>query len=179
MGETEQTSGDTRSIDEITAAEARAEIESHIRRVRGVLNRVRALIHARARDHDSSKLEEPEFSIFASTPRIKPDSIEYGSAEYLARLRQMAPAIEHHYAVNRHHPEHFGELSVRGMNLVDVIEMLADWLVQDEDYGTTDAATWLDANQVRFGFGDELKAILMNTIEMLAEPETDRGHHGR
>ena len=36
------------------------------------------------------------------------------------------PAIDHHYANNRHHPEHWPN-GINDMTLMDLIEMLADW----------------------------------------------------
>ena len=32
--------------------------------------------------------------------------LTYGSDEYKACLTEMKPALDHHYAANRHHPEH-------------------------------------------------------------------------
>jgi len=39
------------------------------------------------------------------TPKLAGST--YGSEEYKAFLGQMKPALDHHYAVNDHHPEHF------------------------------------------------------------------------
>ena len=39
--------------------------------------------------------------------------------------------IEHHYAVNSHHPEHY-EAGIAGMSLFDLIEMLVDWKAASE-----------------------------------------------
>lgn len=74
--------------------------------------RVGALMHAVVHDlidrsvrHDLSKTEPPEVEVFNEvTPRLR--TLTYGSEEYKASLASMGPALEHHYARNRHHPEH-------------------------------------------------------------------------
>ena len=58
------------------------------------------------------------------TPKLKHST--YGTDEYKGFLAGMGAGLEHHYAHNRHHPEHHAG-GVHGMNLVDLIEMLADW----------------------------------------------------
>ena len=62
-------------------------------------------IHQRALVHDASKLEEPEKSAFdRATPNLK--SLAYGSGAYYAALKEVGPALQHHYAANDHHPGH-------------------------------------------------------------------------
>jgi len=43
----------------------------------------------------------------------------------------MKPALEHHYALYRHHPEHF-QNGIDDMNLIDLVEMFADWKASSE-----------------------------------------------
>ena len=74
--------------------------------------------------HDNSKLESPEVEIFAEyTPKLAKST--YGSDEYKGFLKEMGVALEHHYKNNRHHPEYFDN-GLKGMNLVDLVEMLCD-----------------------------------------------------
>lgn len=78
----------------------------HIGRVRELLALVRDDLFARMATHDVSKLHEPEKSIFdAVTPKLR--GMTYGSDEYKASLAEMKPALDHHYANNSHHPEHY------------------------------------------------------------------------
>mgnify|MGYP003311482372 CR=1 FL=1 len=52
-----------------------------------------------------------EVELFAEvTPKIA--STTYGSEEYNGFLDKLKPALDHHYASNRHHPQHF----VNGIN---------------------------------------------------------------
>lgn len=76
----------------------------------------------------------------------------------------MKPALDHHYAHNRHHPEHFPD-GIRGMSLLDLVEMLADWKAATERHADGDLARSIEINQARFGYGDELKVVLRNTAK--------------
>lgn len=76
----------------------------HIERVRNLLNRVAMKLLERGELHDQSKLVSPEVEAFTEyTGRLA--TTTYGSPEYDACKAAMRPALEHHYANNRHHPE--------------------------------------------------------------------------
>lgn len=98
------------------------------------------------------------------TPKLK--GSDYGSEEYKGFLREMKPALDHHYANNRHHPEHF-EHGVGGMNLIDVLEMLLDWKAATLRHGTGDIEASPAINKKRFGISDQLASILLNTVRDL------------
>lgn len=115
--------------------------------------------------HDKSKIEEPELKTFAEmTPKLK--SSTYGSEEYKGFLEQMKIALSHHYANNRHHPEHFKD-GIRGMNLVDLVEMVCDWTAAVKRHDDGDIYSSIEKNQKRFGYSDELKQILRNTVDFI------------
>lgn len=78
----------------------------HIERVRNLLgNAVRELM-TRAENHDQSKLARPEVELFTLHTKTLA-GLTYGSSEYKQALAAMKPALDHHYANNRHHPEFF------------------------------------------------------------------------
>lgn len=78
----------------------------HIERVRNLLNLFARLLLERGEKHDQSKLERPEVEGFAEfTPKLAEST--YGSPEYESFRKALGPALAHHYARNRHHPEHF------------------------------------------------------------------------
>ena len=119
----------------------------------------------RARVHDRSKLKEPEVSVFDRvTPQLQGST--YGSDEYKQFLADMKPALDHHYAKNSHHPEHFGN-GIHGMNLLDLLEMLCDWIAATKRHDDGDIRRSIEINQERFGYGDEIKGLLLNTLEEL------------
>jgi len=120
------------------------------------------LMH-RAMEHDKSKLEPPEKAAFDKvTPRLK--ALKYGSEEYKASLRDIKPALDHHYQVNSHHPEHYRN-GIHGMSLLDLIEMICDWGAAQQRHdppGTFEAS--FAVNVPRFKIGPQLESILRNTV---------------
>lgn len=119
----------------------------------------------RAKTHDKSKTENPEIDIFTEyTPKLKTST--YGSKEYKSYLSSMGKALEHHYANNRHHPEHFKN-GIWGMNLVDLIEMVCDWKAATLRHDDGDIRKSIEVNKKRFGYSDELKHIFLNTVDLL------------
>jgi hypothetical protein len=139
-----------------------------MRHIETVRNYLSACIHElliRQEQHDQSKLESPEVEAYeAITQQLR--GLTYGSDAYLAVLRSQAPAIAHHYACNRHHPEFFPE-GIRGMTLLDMLEMLCDWRAASLRHADGDIYQSLVINRARFGYGDELHAILTNTVDWL------------
>ena len=86
--------------------DSEAETRKHIATVSKLISKVIASLLDKQIFHDSSKLEEPEKSVFDEyTPKLKNST--YGSEEYKQFLKGMGVALEHHYKVNRHHPEHY------------------------------------------------------------------------
>lgn len=137
----------------------------HSRRVDELLLQLTHEIYARVTKHDLSKMEEPELQIFNEfTPKLKDST--YGSEEYKSFLAGMGEGLQHHYANNRHHPEHF-ENGVDGMTLVDLVEMLADWKAATERHDDGDLNRSLIIQQERFGLSDQLLHILWNTATEL------------
>lgn len=143
----------------------RAETYKHIRRVNELcLNMATELIH-RAIAHDDSKLLPPEAELFEESTE-KLSSLTYGSDAYKAQLEAIKPAVEHHYQINRHHPE-FHHNGIREMNLVDLMEMLCDWRAAGERHDNGGIMRSIEVNQKRFGYSDELRLILENTAELM------------
>lgn len=89
-----------------TAYDSRKDTKEHIGEVRKLLAAVIKDLDQRMYDHDLSKLESPEKEIFDEfTPKLK--ATTYGSDEYKSFLAQMKIGLDHHYAANSHHPEHY------------------------------------------------------------------------
>jgi hypothetical protein len=106
-------------------------------------------------------MTEPEVEYFDTyTPKLA--GTTYGSDEYKQLLAELKPALDHHYAINRHHPEHY-ENGIRGMNLVDLVEMFCDWYAASKRHDDGDIMKSIAINQKRFGYSDDLKAIFENT----------------
>lgn len=153
--------------------DSRPETLAHIHRVGDFIVRANMNLWDRLRKHDASKLVSPEVEAFdIATPKLA--GLEYGSEEYKQSLRDLGPALQHHFEHNDHHPEHY-ENGVTGMSLMALIEMLCDWRAASErvKQRTDDPekvktfAAGLAYNQERFGYSDELAEILMNTAREL------------
>lgn len=168
----------------------------HIGRVRELLGEVLRNLEERARQHDASKLVEPEKSVFDQMTQ-KLHGMTYGSQEYWACMNKMTPALQHHYQANRHHPEHgspnvcctcFTEWpagakecpqcgdadkeplapTLTNMTLLDIIEMLADWKAATERHDDGDIRRSLAINTRRFCIPPAINRLMDLTIEELA-----------
>lgn len=145
----------------VEAYDSTADTLRHIRRVGWCLNELCTTLHARALVHDQSKLESPEKETFDKvTPRLR--GLTYGSDEYNAQLAEMKPALDHHYAMNRHHPEHFPN-GIDDMSLLDLIEMFCDWKAATERHADGSLERSIRVNRGRFGMTGQLASIFENT----------------
>lgn len=139
--------------------------EKHIETVRLYLEAIRLNLYARAVAHDASKLQSPEKEAYdIITPRLA--GLTYGSDEYRASLREMKPAIDHHYTANSHHPEHYPN-GVAGFDLLDLVEMLADWKAASLRHANGDILKSIEHNVERFNLDPQVASILRNTVVRL------------
>lgn len=135
--------------------------KNHIHNVQNLLGQIALQIAYRAQEHDASKLREPEKSMYDEfTPRLR--GMTYGSEEYKQCLKDMGIALENHYAENSHHPEHYIH-GVDDMDLLDVIEMLADWVAASRRHADGSVRDSLLINKKRFKISDQLYKIICNT----------------
>ena len=135
----------------------------HVNRVRSLLAGFIGKLFERGIYHDKTKLDDPEFKCFVEyTPKLK--GMTYGSDEYKRCLDEMKPSLDHHYKNNSHHPEHYTS-GIMGMSLVDIMEMISDWKAASERHADGDIMESIEKNQERFGYSDEVKQILINTVE--------------
>lgn len=137
----------------------------HIGKVRERLLEMQHQLMRRGIEHDASKLEEPEKSGF-DVLSGQLSTLVYGSEEYLDALQAGRPTIEHHYAHNSHHPEHYPD-GIAGMTLLDVVEMLCDWKAASERTKQGGITQSIPINRDRFGISDQLFSILENTVKEL------------
>lgn len=138
----------------------------HIDKVQARLAKFSLALRERAIAHDASKLEEPEKSGYDKLTADLKD-IVYGSPEYKQALTDAKPVIDHHYAHNSHHPEHY-ENGIAGMSLLDLVEMVCDWKAASERTKQGSIMASLEHNKVRFGISDQLYSILVNTVKELS-----------
>ena len=137
----------------------------HRARVAGYMQIVATELFRRAALHDNSKLASPEFEAYdAAFPELQ--KYPYGSPELRAVYKSMKPALKHHFEANDHHPEHF-EAGINQMSLIQLIEMLCDWLAASERSQTA-FSTGFEMNKERFSINDQLFEVLRNTVMQIA-----------
>jgi hypothetical protein len=121
----------------------------------------------RANEHDQSKLESPEVEMFTEFTNKLAD-LTYGSKEFNDCKEQMGPALEHHYANNRHHPEHFKN-GIDDMNLLDLIEMFCDWKASSMRHNNGNLLKSIEINAKRFKMNEQLVKIFENTADFIEQ----------
>ena len=137
----------------------------HIKRVSELLTQASTELIKRANVHDNSKLVSPEKELFDEyTPKLA--GCTYGSEEYKQFLAELNVALDHHYAENSHHPEHY-ENGISGFDLFDLIEMFFDWKAATERHNDGDIYKSITLNQKRFGYDAILHSIFTNTAKRL------------
>lgn len=145
--------------------DSRPDTYQHITEVRSLLLASATALMLRAHVHDMSKLSSPEVEVFDEySPKLR--ELTYGSDEYKQALKEMGAALQHHYANNRHHPEHFDE-GIAGMNLFDLLEMLCDWIAATMRHENGDIYRSIEQNAERFGYDDIFEQIFRNTVEAI------------
>lgn len=145
--------------------DSRKDTERHIQLVRTLLYICVKNLEYRASVHDASKLKSPEKEFFDKyTPLL--ENTTYGSDEYKEHLKNLKPALDHHYANNSHHPE-FYEDGINGMDLFDVMEMLMDWTAATKRHNDGDIMKSIDINEKRFEINPQLSQIFRNTINKM------------
>lgn len=149
-----------------TTYDSRPETYDHIAHVRQYLLTIAVDLITRSHSHDASKLFDPERATFDEyTPKLA--DVEYGSAEYEAHLAGMREGLVHHYSHNDHHPEHF-EGGIADMTIMQLTEMLCDWMAATLRHPHGDIERSIsEVNKARFGYGDEIEQLLLNTARSL------------
>jgi len=71
-------------------------------------------------------------------------------------------------------PDEFFGAGIRGMTLVDLVEMFCDWCAATERHEDGDIGRSIDVNMGRFGYGEALASIFVNTAQ---EYNMGRGSH--
>jgi hypothetical protein len=148
--------------------EQRATNDATFRHIRRVCELVQVCIKElldRCVLHDLTKTETPEVEAFTEyTPKLATST--YNSPEYNGFKKAMDHALQHHYAHNRHHPEHFKN-GIDDMNLIDIIEMLCDWKAAGERHNDGNIRKSIEVNADRFRLSPQLVKILENTADLL------------
>jgi len=142
----------------------------HIHLVQKLLASAQVELMRRQFTHDRSKLASPEWEYYERVSHNL-EGLTYGTPEYTAQLKaNLGPAVEHHYAHNRHHPEFFPEHSdERQSAAIAAHRLMAKWatdnaqVLPDDVYGYRDLDKFLAQKEA------EVKARVnnMNLFDLL------------
>lgn len=124
-------------------------------------------IKERGIHHDDSKLQDPELSFRVKFEFPYPGA-PFGSKEYDENIKALEPGLKTHYKENLHHPEHF-ENGIRGMTLIDIVEMLCDWVAASNRKSGSPMEESVEFLADKYSFSEDLKDIFLNTIQYLKE----------
>lgn len=153
-------------------AESKLETIAHIELVRKYIKMVTDKLTLRGINHDKTKLESPEAEGFAEfNDRLK--NLTYGTPEYQQNLDDLKPILAHHYAKNKHHPEHY-QNGVNDMTFIDLLEMMADWKASTYRQHDGNLLQSFEKNAERYGISDQLLQIMKNTAVFFDEADTDK-----
>lgn len=148
------------------AYDSTKDTQAHIDKVSSYVDMCVDELTVRGAEHDRDKIDDKvEKKLFDEySPKLA--DCTYGSDEYKEFLKGLKPALDRHYKNNRHHPEHFKH-GMKDMNLIDMIELICDWKASSERHDDGDIYKSVEMNQERFGYSDDVKALLKNTVDFL------------
>jgi hypothetical protein len=145
--------------------EFEVETQKHVRKVRENINLFIVDLLQRASCHDDSKFEPPERELFIeATKNLR--ELTYNSPEYKKGLEKIQPALDHHYARNSHHPQHYKN-GIDDMTLPDLLEMFADWKASSERHINGNIHKSIEVNRDRFNMSPQLARIFENTAKWI------------
>lgn len=154
----------------LTLKEARGAFETnkHIHEVQSNIAIFIKELLDRSIKHDQSKLSSPEIEIFGEYTSELEKTQYYNekgemSDEYKALLEKVQPALDHHYSKNLHHPQHW-DGGIKDMDLMDLVEMLADWISATKRNKNGNIHKSIEVNAERFKISSQLAQILENTV---------------
>ena len=137
----------------------------HINEVQEAIEEISSEIKKRGLLHDLTKFQPCEFDAFAST-RERFKKANYGTSEYQALCEEVKPAIDHHYVNNRHHTG-YHKNGINDMNLIDIIEMVADWKAASRRSPDKTLEDTLHYAFAKNKIQDQLAKIITNTLKDL------------
>lgn len=152
---------DLQLIKDSSALNTVNEIFKHKKSVKEKLNFLSEELADRAEHHDDSKLKKPEIGWLIEMD--KEPIFKYGTPEYFEKKKKWQKFFDHHYALNRHHPEHFIQ-GVQGMTLIDLCEYCCDIISYFAEMHPKQAIQTVEQQQSRFGFDEQLTQVLKNTL---------------
>ena len=139
----------------------------HIAQVRKLMISFAVDLIERSAIHDASKFDPVEQGPLDELERIKAEQgeVTYGTPEYKERTKLLGPMIEHHYANNSHHPE-FHREGIYGIDLLDLVEMVLDWVAAGKARNP-DGVVRMQYALTNYDVSPMLTAVIQNTYDRM------------
>ena len=153
-------------------AESKLETIAHIELVRKYIKIITDKLTQRGINHDKTKLESPEAEGFARVNE-RLSGLMYGTPEYEENLKDLQDTLSHHYAKNKHHPEHYKN-GINDMNLIDLLEMMADWKASTYRQHDGNLLQSIEKNAKKYGISPQLLKLMKNTAVLFDEEDTNK-----
>ena len=152
-------------MEDIKIAATNNETRKHILMVNQLTHKIVSALLYRATLHDATKLIPPEVDQFTEcTPLLEKQSFD--DPAYKQTLQTaLKDALAHHYASNRHHPEHFKN-GIEDMNLIDLLEMFIDWKAASLRQKDGNLEKSIEIQRERYHLPRELVCIFRNSISL-------------
>nr|DAO90622.1 MAG TPA: hypothetical protein [Caudoviricetes sp.] len=135
----------------------------HIKYIRDDILKIINGLYDRALNHDNSKWSDAERPYYEKTEHIETKNLKSYKEVLEATYDIVAPALDNHIKLNRHHPEHHKN-GINDMNLIDIIEMVCDW---HSSAKTRQLPLDIKYNVDRFNISPQLEKIIKNTVKLL------------
>ena len=141
------------------------DLQKHKDLIKNILYNFSFKLKERADNHDNSKYSNEEKDVFENVDNIKREDFDSYEQYFSYTKPLIQKALDHHYANNRHHPEHFKN-GVEDMNLLDILEMVADW---ESSASCRNTILDTDYSFKRFNIEPQLQKIILNTLKIMYE----------
>lgn len=140
-------------------------LKQHKDGVKTYLEIISMLLNARALTHDNSKSSDEEYKYYKMANSVNRNDFKTYE-EYMDYIKPtLDKGLKHHYENNRHHPEFFDN-GIDDMNLIDIMEMIADWCISIKQNGK-DLYEEIEYNFDKYNVSEQLKKIIINTYKYI------------
>ena len=140
-------------------------LNDHIEGVKNYLKVISILLDSRGLMHDSTKKSDEEYNYYKMANSVNRNDFKTYE-EYLDYVKPtLNKGLKHHYENNRHHPE-YHKNGVDDMNLIDILEMVADWKISIEQNGKN-VEEEIQYNFKKYNISEQLQKIILNTYKYI------------
>jgi hypothetical protein len=142
----------------------RHDIIDHKEKVGKNLLKIQTEIGRRMYSHDNDKIANDTIFEVYEQYNSKLRNEKYDSPEFLKYAKIMRPAVQLHTSKNRHHfYDKSNQIKNEEVDLIDLIEVLCDWIGATERNPNIDFKEALEYNFEKYNIPKEWRIIMLNT----------------